>query len=205
MQLLIIAATETEIKLLLEKQNSFNNVQLDAVISGVGMVATTLELTKALMSKKYDLVVNAGIAGAFNREINIGDVVEVCEDRFSELGIENGDKFLPAEVVNLIKIEEVVSIAINGLSLDLKKVSGITVNRVHGNLKSIEEVQRLYNPDVESMEGAAVLYTCKKMGVKCLQIRSISNYVELRNKENWNIPLAINNLNIELEKIINSL
>jgi futalosine hydrolase len=43
------------------------------------------------------------------------------------------------------------------------------------------------------------------MGVKCLQIRSISNYVELRNKENWNIPLAINNLNIELEKIINSL
>ena len=45
------------------------------------------------------------------------------------------------------------------------------------------------------MEGAAVFYACKMNNVPCLQVRAISNYVEPRNKENWQINLAINNLN----------
>jgi len=39
-----------------------------------------------------------------------------------------------------------------------------------------------------------------------VQIRSVSNYVEKRNKENWNIPLALKNLQsilIELLEKIN--
>ena len=35
-----------------------------------------------------------------------------------------------------------------------------------------------------------------------MQIRSISNRVEKRNKSNWDINLAIANLNMEVEKII---
>ena len=35
-----------------------------------------------------------------------------------------------------------------------------------------------------------------------MQIRAISNKVEKRNKENWNLDLAISNLNTEVEKII---
>ncbi|WP_207924565.1 hypothetical protein [Pedobacter changchengzhani] len=31
--------------------------------------------------------------------------------------------------------------------------------------------------------------------IDCLQIRSISNYVEARNKDNWKVGLAIENLN----------
>jgi futalosine hydrolase len=38
-----------------------------------------------------------------------------------------------------------------------------------------------------------------------MQIRSISNKVERRNKENWDVNLAIKNLNIEVEKILNKL
>jgi len=45
------------------------------------------------------------------------------------------------------------------------------------------------------MEGAAVFYACKRENIDCLQIRSVSNYVEPRNKENWQIGLAIRNLN----------
>ena len=37
------------------------------------------------------------------------------------------------------------------------------------------------------------------------KIRSISNYVEKRNKLNWDIPKAIANLNIELNKFLNNL
>jgi futalosine hydrolase len=51
-----------------------------------------------------------------------------------------------------------------------------------------------FNPQIESMEGAAVFYVCLKTNINCIQIRTISNNVERRNKNNWNIPLALKNL-----------
>ena len=55
------------------------------------------------------------------------------------------------------------------------------------------------------MEGAACFMVCEKFEIPCIQIRAISNKVEKRNKENWNLDLAISNLNTEVEKIINFL
>ena len=52
------------------------------------------------------------------------------------------------------------------------------------------------------MEGAAVFKVCNEFSVPCIQIRAISNNVEKRNKENWNMPLAIRNLNKQVAKII---
>jgi futalosine hydrolase len=45
------------------------------------------------------------------------------------------------------------------------------------------------------MEGAAFFYACEEANVDGLQVRAISNYVEKRNKENWNLALAVKNLN----------
>jgi futalosine hydrolase len=39
--------------------------------------------------------------------------------------------------------------------------------------------------------------------IPCIQLRAVSNYVEKRNKDAWNIPLAIENLNKQLIAIIN--
>jgi futalosine hydrolase len=47
---------------------------------------------------------------------------------------------------------------------------------------------------VESMEGVAVFYVCNWLGVKCCQIRAISNYVEPRDASKWDIPQALENL-----------
>jgi futalosine hydrolase len=77
----------------------------------------------------------------------------------------------------------------------LRKVKGITVNTVHGTQQSINDIKKRLNPITESMEGAAVLYCSEKEGIPCLQVRSISNYVEPRNKDSWKIGLAIKNLN----------
>ena len=55
------------------------------------------------------------------------------------------------------------------------------------------------------MEGASVFKVCEEFNVPCIQIRSISNKVEERNKNNWDLDLAIRNLNIEVDKIIDSL
>ena len=58
------------------------------------------------------------------------------------------------------------------------------------------------NPDIESMEGAAFFMVCQKFKLPCLQIRTISNKIENRNKQNWKIELAIDNLNHSVKKIL---
>ena len=83
----------------------------------------------------------------------------------------------------------------SALTDELRKVTGITVNTVHGNTESIEAIQERINPTVESMEGAAFFYACEEAQVPAIQIRAISNYVEKRSRENWNVPLAVKNLN----------
>jgi futalosine hydrolase len=56
------------------------------------------------------------------------------------------------------------------------------------------------------MEGAAFFYACRKEGVPGLQIRAVSNYVEKRNRDAWQIGLAVKNLNtfaVELLQALN--
>ena len=54
------------------------------------------------------------------------------------------------------------------------------------------------------MEGASFFYACEQAGILGIQIRSISNMVERRNKDNWQIGLAIKNLNDTLIQLFNS-
>jgi futalosine hydrolase len=192
MKILLIAATSDEII-----KEYFSNSEV--LISGVGMVNTTYTVTKHLSVNSYDLVINMGIAGCFNSAIKIGDVVEVVVDTFSEIGFENGmefDNFSDFEITNTFKVEG---------KTNLQKVTGITVNTVHGNEDSIAKIVSRLNPDVESMEGAAVFKVCKEFAIPCVQIRAISNKVEKRNKENWDLLLAIKNLNATVAQIITEL
>ena len=192
MNVLIVVATKSEITS--DKISDF-----PILITGVGMVNTAINLTKELNENNYDLVINMGIAGCFSNEIKIGDVVEVVEDCFFEIGFEDGEffsEFSDFDIKTNYKVKGKTS---------LRKVKGITVNTVHGNENSIHNIVERLHPDIESMEGATVFKVCEEMKILCIQIRSISNKVEKRNKENWNLDLAISNLNIEVEKIISTL
>ena len=93
----------------------------------------------------------------------------------------------------------------NQAKTQLSKANSITVNTVHGNEESIAAITERLQPDIESMEGAGVFQLCEEFNVPCMQIRAISNSVEHRDKNNWNIPLAIHNLNTVVETIINTL
>ncbi|MBL4586560.1 MAG: futalosine hydrolase [Flavobacteriales bacterium] len=192
-RILLVAATEKELSGL--DFRSFLSVE--TLVAGVGMVATTFSLTRKLSAENFDLIIDIGIAGAFNSNLGVGDVVQVVTDRFSELGAEDRDRFIPADELGLIKKNELVFSSENQV-FGLKKVQGITVNRVHGNAEGICRTVAQFNPDVESMEGAAVAFVCEQLGIPWVQIRAISNHVEPRNRDSWNIPLALKNLHIEV-------
>ncbi|MFN0290591.1 futalosine hydrolase [Pedobacter helvus] len=196
MKLLLVAATEAEIAATLAyfnlKASRFIETdKFDVLITGVGMVATAFALGQKL-HHNYSLVLNVGIAGSFYKEISLGELVNITQDTFAELGAEDDEKFISLPQLGFGK-NEFSSLA--NTKLTLRQVTGITVNKVHGNAHSIEKTIALYHPQTESMEGAAVFYACAELGIPALQVRSISNYVETRNRENWQIALAVKNLN----------
>lgn len=213
MKILIVAATYAEIAPFLstlsitgipDEPVNFNHHELSFAISGVGMVSMAYALGKAFAKQKYDLAINVGIAGSFSKKIKIGQLVEIKEDIFSELGAEDDEEFITLEEMQLGDIFYSSSFRNDGTA-DLQKVKGITVNKVHGNEESIENVMEMFTPKVESMEGAAFFYACEEAEIPSLQVRTISNYVEKRNRSNWDIPLAVKNINIWLYGFVKNL
>ena len=214
MKILLVAATKAEIDPFLTHFSfrnqlpydiSFGNFQIKVLITGVGMVATAFYVGKALSEHRFDLAINIGIAGSFTDKLSPGDVCKVIEDIFIEMGAEDGDGFLSIEELGFGKISyfEKANLLFPK-TIHLKSVKAITVNKVHGNIKSISKTIGDFNPDIESMEGAAFFYACEQSKTACIQIRSISNKVERRNRDNWQIGLAIKNLNDTLIKLFES-
>ena len=162
------------------------------------MVATAFELGRVLHESKYDLLINIGIAGCFDRNLKIGEVVQVISESFVELGAEDDQQFIPIEQLGYGK-SKFTSSLLQGQNMQLPFVAqrhGITVNKVHGNADSIAKIKQLSpNSCIESMEGAAVFFAADKMDLPVIELRGISNYVEKRNRATWNIPLAIMNSN----------
>jgi futalosine hydrolase len=217
-KLLIVSATPFEIEPLAKaletalplKQGiissfKYKNLQIDILITGVGMCNTAFAMG-TLKNSNYSLIINAGVCGSFNKTILIGDVVNVKSDCFSELGAQTADSFLSLTDLGLgTELVNNENMFQNDLISRLKTVKAITVNTVHGNIKSIDAIKARLNPDVESMEGAAFLMACNIFKRSALQIRAVSNKVEQRNKDNWNMPLAIENLNRFLIQFLDSL
>ena len=101
-------------------------------------------------------------------------VEEVTEDIISELGYEDGEEFSEFTGYDL------KNKFTNNSKTKLLEARSITVNTVHGNRESIAKVIKRLNPDIETMEGAAVFQVCESFNIPSIQIRSISNKVEHR-------------------------
>jgi futalosine hydrolase len=197
-----------QLSLATPKQGAGTRSPLTLLITGVGMVATAFALGKHLANNQYDLVINLGIAGSFDRSIALGDVLEVCEDTFAELGAEDEESFLTIDKLGFGESVFRPVTALNNIAnlVHLTQATAITVNTVHGHERSIKELTERIPVQLESMEGAAFFYACKQFNLPCMQIRAVSNYVEKRNRDAWKIGLAIKNLNtfaVELLKGLN--
>ena len=182
---------------------SEHDPDLFTLITGAGMVKTAFELGK-LIGSRFDVVINAGVCGCFTG-FAIGDLLNVTHDRFCEMGAEDGSKFITINELGLGEQEVTAAYPFDHPIVNkLPATNGITVNRVHGNEKSIAQVVERFQPHVETMEGAAFLHAANELRWKCLQIRAVSNMVTPRDRDAWNIDLAVKNLNDALLGLIDS-
>src|SRR6478672_938562 len=105
MRLLIVAATEMEILPLVSamqrtsdrgpRTTTYTHAGHDVVVltTDVGMVATAAWCSAVMSGETFDLALNFGLCGSFDRTLDAGRVVHVVSDRLAELGAEDGDAF----------------------------------------------------------------------------------------------------------------
>jgi futalosine hydrolase len=224
-RLLVVAATAAEVDPFVAglsrvaeagpKSTSYTGAghEIDVLITGVGMVATSSWCARALSAERFDAALNLGVCGSFRTALGPGSVVHVVSDRLVELGAEDGDSFLTIQQMNLLGDDEHPfkgGKLVNGSPppfgalTGLAKVEGVTVSTVHGNDASIARLTGRFDPDVESMEGAAFMYACLIHGVPFAQVRAVSNIVERRNRSAWKLNEAIAELARVARRILES-
>ena len=214
MRILLVSATPQETAPVAAALRRFTSHQLDLLVTGVGMVATAARTARALAGARYDLALNLGVCGSFDPALAPGTVVHVVSDRLAELGAEDDEAFLTVQHLQLLGDDEppftggrlVNAAPPAGVVLaGLPAVDGITVNTVHGNARSIAAITARFHPQVESMEGAAFMYACLVHGLPFAQVRAVSNVVERRNRANWKMAEAIDELNLTAMSLLDHL
>jgi futalosine hydrolase len=217
---LLVAATSAEAEIVnrikgivpVEDGFRFGDFSLNVLVTGAGGMSTAWAMKQWLtVNPVPDLVINIGIAGSYSGNILKGDAVMVGTDCFADLGIESGDNFMTLAEAGLenpdafpfeagvIKCENRYSKLIEPV---IKKVKAITVNTCTGSQKTTDRLRKKFNPDIETMEGATFFYICSREKIPFLAVRSISNEVGPRNRDSWDIPLALNRLTEMMNKIL---
>ena len=146
---------------------------LDTAICGVGAVECALAMAKIIEERKPEAVVLCGIAGAYDKTLKVGDVVSVVTENTASLPVVYRKSYSAT------------------LKLPLPEVVSNTVMAVGAESAGAQ---------VENMEGAAIFALCNYYGVKCAQIRAISNYTD-DNRSAWDIPTALEALTAAINRL----
>lgn len=214
--ILIIAATMLEINPLVghlqetytrlrEQELSFagKGLLIRVEICGIGMLATAFNLGKVLHSGTFDCVIQLGIGGAYpTAAIDLGEVVYVQAERIGDLGASTKEgTFLTLQQIGLEEpsagtLPGQPPADLAGFLQQLQVAEGISINHNAGDPACRNRFAiALESIVVESMEGAALHYVCSALKIPFVQLRSISNWVEPRDKSRWQMGPALQNLN----------
>ncbi|MEA1887870.1 MAG: futalosine hydrolase [Bacteroidota bacterium] len=212
---LITAATAREIECLGRVEENYLKMVPSRLISGIGPVSTVYAIMNYLAENdKPDLLINIGIAGSYNENLTPGTVVVPVTDSFADLGVCDGKGFIPISRAGIENVDDDYTPSgtyyastdiVQKLTPDLIPVKGVTVGVSTGSAEGLDAIRSEYDPDIESMEGAAAYYVCNKQGIPCIGIRSVSNMVGPRNKALWDINLALEQLGKKLVKYFNDI
>ncbi|MBV8282413.1 MAG: hypothetical protein JO347_10180, partial [Candidatus Eremiobacteraeota bacterium] len=171
---------------------------LETLIIGVGPVEAACAVVAALARRRYSLVVNAGIGGAFAGTAEIGDGVVVADDTM-ELALESGAPLaLPLGIELVEKAESDAALVERLCAKGFRALHGVTVTRVTASDATARRLSGR-GAQVESMEGFAVLRAAQRAGVPAIQLRGISNRCGERKFSGWDFAAGVAGLRRILE------
>jgi len=166
---------------------------VELLITGVGPVEASCAVAQALAARPCELVVNAGIAGAFDGAAQIGDGVVIEQDAM-ELNLESGAPLALPNGTGLVDRAGSDPALVAALrAKGFRVCRGITVARVTASEATACRLGEL-GAQVESMEGFAVLRAAQRAGVRAIELRGISNYCGNRESSGWDFAAGISGL-----------
>lgn len=172
--------------------------QIATHASGPGVPMVLLHLGRAVDQFRPDLLIHAGIAGVRKGAATIGEAVEIISDRYADIGAEDRDgSFLDMHYLGLWRNGDApwsdgVFRQPSNWGMDgWRHLDAVTVHTIPGTAAHIDHLAGRYPFEVESMEGAAVFHLALHHDLPFLAVRGISNYLEPRNRESWDIPSAL--------------
>lgn len=195
MKITILFPTKTEASL-------FQRDDVDVIISGVGLTATAIATLKAIQQNQPDVLILAGIAGAFpDSAFKIGEVVLVESEVEGDLGF-----FTPKGFVHLAHLpldmdfERRHTLACPHLpaAAPFKLARSVSLNAAMAPFIDTTNV------DIENMEGAAFFHVCLQEKQKFLELRAISNMVKIGD-DAWDMQGSVRALTDGLHRLIDSL
>ena len=199
MKVLITAATSMELTSLQEQISGNPKITIQYAVTGIGAVSTVYHLMELLKRDKYELMIQVGIAGSFDKQLPLGTAVTIQKELIAEMGVMENQQYKDIFQLNLADPNEAPyksGALINTYQELISKTGLSNATAVTNNLISTEEntiarYKNIYAASVESMEGAAFHYVGIMQSIPFLQIRGISNYVGERNKHHWKIKEAL--------------
>ncbi len=164
------------------------------LVTGIGPVEASCAITAELCRYPYQLVVSAGLAGAFDCAARIGDGV-VVEDDAMEIALETGDPLkLPRGERTVERAHSDSELMARLRDVGFPVVRGITVARVTSSDQTARRLATELHAQVESMEGFAALRAAERMGVRAIEVRGVSNRCGERKSSGWDFDAGMNGL-----------
>ena len=169
--------------------------EIDVLITGVGMVATAAWCSRALTQSGYDLALNFGVCGSFDAAPRAGH----GRPRRRPIGSPSWALKTASEFLTLDDLAAARRVGRSSTSTRRPTRSSISCPRWRASPstpctatsgRSRRSTER-FQPQVESMEGAAFMSACLMHEVQFAQVRAVSNIVERRNRGAWKMAEAI--------------
>lgn len=166
-------------------------------ILGIGILNFATNLTFLLGdAKRHGISISAvfilGVCGAYpGRGIDVLDVVRVDAESVGDMGYQDRDgSFYPFPSSVRATAPEHAPAHLQ----KLKSVVGLTVNRCTGTEELGQSRSRMFDADIENMEGAAGISACMAYRVPVFEIRAVSNMATTRDRESWKFNEALSAL-----------
>ncbi len=191
---------------------TIGNVPVAICVGGIGKINAAAATAAMIERLEPQLIINTGCAGAYmDSGLSIGDLAMASVEVLGDDGAITSTGWLDLQAMKLPyfksnsqlyyneiplsenAIENAIKVATHH-SIAITVGRSTTVSTCSGSLKQADKLALRCNAITENMEGAAVALTSLRYNINCLEIRGISNMVEERNMDRWNIKLAVGNV-----------
>ncbi|GAC1655670.1 MAG: futalosine hydrolase [Vulcanimicrobiaceae bacterium] len=174
---------------------------VEMLVTGIGPIEAAATVARALAQSPYSLVINAGIAGAFEGAADVGDGVVISEECM-ELGLETGAPLtLPDGASVIDRAASDLRIVDRLAEMGFASLRGLTVTQVTATSSTADRLAA-FGAQIESMEGFAVLRAAAMAGIPAVEVRGISNIVTDRNRSKWNFAQGVRGLESVLTSLL---